>query len=250
MKPVHPIRAVLLDLDGTLYHQESLRGLMAFELSTVPLVLGSIREALRVWRILKCFREGREALRVVEDPSVSLVSLQYSLVAEQVCVTPKEVEMVVRQWMFRSPLKYLKICRRRGMMEFFQFAADRGLRTGVFSDYPVREKLQGLGLHAPLTVELCATDPNINAFKPNPKGFLHACKLWNLEPGEVLYVGDRFEVDACGAKAAGMPCAIFSRRTSRMFDVNANAGFRSISNFRNLCDVIQSNITTASLFFA
>jgi len=242
VKRVHPIRAVLLDIDGTLYHQQSLRGLMAFELSTVPLALGSIREALRVWRILKCFREGREALRAMEDHGVPLESLQYSLVAERVCVTPREVEMVVREWIYRRPLKYLRICRRRDMMKFFQFAADRGLRTGVFSDYPVREKLQGLGIHAPLTVELCATDLEINAFKPNPKGFLHACKLWNLEPGEVLYVGDRLEVDVFGAKAAGMPCVIFSRRTSRGFVPDARAGYRLITNFRDLCDVIHSTI--------
>nr|MBA3571380.1 hypothetical protein [Pyrinomonadaceae bacterium] len=67
MKRVHQIRAVLLDLDGTLYHQQFLRSLMAFELSAAPFALGSIREALRVWRILKCFREGREALRTMED---------------------------------------------------------------------------------------------------------------------------------------------------------------------------------------
>jgi FMN phosphatase YigB (HAD superfamily) len=242
VKYINPIRAVLLDIDGTLYHQQVLRGLMAFELSAVPLALGSIREALRVWRILKCFREVREALRTMEDHGVPLVSLQYSLVAERVGATSGEVEMVVSEWMYSRPLKYLRICRRGGMMRFFQFAADRGLRTGVFSDYPVREKLQGLGIHAPLTVELCATDPEINAFKPNPKGFLQACKLWNVEPGEVLYVGDRFEVDACGAQAAGMPCVIFSRRATRGFGEEAKRGSRFITNFRGLCDVIHSTI--------
>ena len=242
VKGFHSIRAVLLDIDGTLYHQQLLRGLMAFEVATVPLALGSIHESLRVWRILKCFRKGREELRTVEDPGVPLVSLQYSLVAERVGVTPKEVKMVVNEWMHRRPLKYLRFCQRRGMMKFFQFAADRGLRTGVFSDYPARAKLEGLGIHTPLTVELCATDPEINAFKPNPKGFLHACELWNLEPGEVLYVGDRLEVDACGAKAAGMPCVIFSGRTSRGLARDTKTECRSITNFRGLSDVINSTI--------
>ena len=242
VKGVHQIRAVLLDIDGTLYYQQSLRALMAFELSTAPFALGSIREALRVWRILKCFREGREELRTMKDSSAPLVSLQYSLVAERVCESPSEVEIVVREWMFRRPLKYLRICRRRGVKEFFQLAAGKGLRTGVFSDYPVREKLQGLGIHTPLTVELCATDPEINAFKPNPKGFLYACHLWNLDPPEVLYVGDRYDVDACGAKAAGMPYVIFSRRAPRAFDASAKTECRSITNFRGLCDVIHSTI--------
>ncbi len=242
MKRVHQIRAILLDIDGTLYYQQALRTLMAFELSAAPFELGSMHEALRVWRILKCFRKGREALRAMEDPSVPLARLQYSFVAERVCVTSSEVEMVVKEWMYRRPLKYLRICRRRAMKEFFQLAADRGLRTGVFSDYPVREKLEWLGIHAPLTVELCATDPEINAFKPNPKGFLYACHLWNLDPREVLYVGDRHDVDACGAKAAGMSYVIFSRRRSGEFDASAKTEYRSITNFRGLCDGIHSAI--------
>ena len=53
---------------------------------------------------------------------------------------------------------------------------------------------------------LCSTDKEINAFKPHPRGYLRACEEWGLQPQEVLYVGDRPEVDAKGAKAAGMPC--------------------------------------------
>jgi HAD superfamily hydrolase (TIGR01549 family) len=236
------IRAVLLDLDGTLYHQQSLRTLMALELSTVPLARVSIREALWVWQILKCFREGRESLRAIEDPGAPLVSLQYTLVAERLSMTPGEVEKVVKEWMYRRPLKYLRICRRRDMMRFLRVAADKGLRTGVFSDFPVREKLQGLGIHTPLTVELCATDPEINALKPHPKGFLLACKLWNLEPAEVLYVGDRLDVDFYGAKAAGMSCVIFSNSTFGRFARAAKSGYQSITNFNGLLNVIHSTV--------
>jgi FMN phosphatase YigB (HAD superfamily) len=57
-----------------------------------------------------------------------------------------------------------------------------------------------------------------------------------------LYVGDRLEVDVFGAKAAGMPCVIFSRRTSRRFVLDAKAGYGLITNFRGLCDVIHSTI--------
>jgi FMN phosphatase YigB (HAD superfamily) len=42
-----------------------------------------------------------------------------------------------------------------------------------------------------MSLALCATSPEINAFKPHPKGFLHACALWGLPPEEVLYIGDR-----------------------------------------------------------
>jgi FMN phosphatase YigB (HAD superfamily) len=57
-------------------------------------------------------------------------------------------------------------------------------------------------------VILCATDPDVGALKPHPRGFERASARWRLDPAEVLFVGDRIDVDAAGAAAAGMPCVI------------------------------------------
>ena len=95
-----------------------------------------------------------------------------------------------------------------GLPELLDALAARGMHAGVFSDYPARAKLEALGLEGRFDPVLCATDPEIDAFKPNPRGFLRACELWGLEPGEVLYVGDRADVDGEGARRAGMPCAL------------------------------------------
>ena len=46
------------------------------------------------------------------------------------------------------------------------------------------------------------------AFKPSPRGFLAACARWELDPADVLYVGDRVDADAAGAAAARMPAVI------------------------------------------
>jgi len=237
---MHPIRAVLLDVDGTLYHQGLLRTFMASEILSLPFIVGSVRRAYRIVQILKCFRKGREELRKMNAPIMPLVDLQYHIVAERIGTSPTQVEGIVREWMYQRPLKYLRFCKRRGMMGFLNFAVQKGLRTGVFSDYPVREKLQWLGIHAPLSVELCATDQEINAFKPHPEGFLHACQLWGLDPCEVLYVGDRLEVDASGASSAGMPCAIFSRKRSQANNPEAMFRYYPISTFGGLCGVIDS----------
>jgi FMN phosphatase YigB (HAD superfamily) len=35
-----------------------------------------------------------------------------------------------------------------------------------------------------------------------------ACEVWRLAPSDVLYVGDRADIDARGAAVIGMPCAI------------------------------------------
>jgi putative hydrolase of the HAD superfamily len=49
---------------------------------------------------------------------------------------------------------------------------------------------------------------DVNAFKPHPRGFLAAAERWGLAPDSILYVGDRPEVDAVGAAAAGMRCVV------------------------------------------
>lgn len=210
---MRPIRAVLLDIDGTLYYQGVLRCLMALELSALPLVKRSYRSAAHVWRVLHCFRRVREELRRLGAPTTSLAELQYVETAQRTGMDPTEVERIVAEWIDQRPLKYLRLCRRRGIGEFLAFLESKAVYIGVFSDYPALNKLQALGLSCRTMLMLCATDPDINAFKPHPKGFLHACAIWGVPPEEVLYVGDRSEVDAVGAAAAGTLCAILTRKT-------------------------------------
>jgi FMN phosphatase YigB (HAD superfamily) len=112
----------------------------------------------------------------------------------------------------------------------------------VFSDYPGDQKLRALNLSGfNIWPVLCATDPQVNAFKPHPKGFLRACGLWTLAPDEVLYVGDRYEIDAVGAAAAGMPCAIIFNKWRNKAHLKYGNCF-AISSFLELQDVLIDNI--------
>lgn len=223
MNPIAgPIRAVLFDLDGTLYHQEPLRILMALELAALPL-RGSPTGARRTWRALGVFRRVREELRELGAAEAPLERLQFEVAAARAQMEVGEVEAAVSEWIFRRPLRHLRRCRRRGIEELLGHLASRGIPAGVFSDYPAREKLEALGLREGISLEACATDAGINAFKPHPKGLLWSCGRWGLAPAEVLYVGDRGEVDAAGAANAGMPCAILSR-------------FSSVTGLRNAID--------------
>ncbi len=202
---------MLFDVDGTLYHQAPLRLCMGLELAVLPL-RSSPASARRTWSAISAFRRVREELR---DPGVAeapLARLQFERAAERVGMEVDEVEAVVSEWIFRRPLRYLRRCRRAGIESLLDALAARGVPAGVFSDYPAREKLEALGLSDRISLVACATDAEINAFKPDPRGFAWCCERWGLEPSRVLYVGDRVEVDARGAANAGMPCAILSRR--------------------------------------
>lgn len=204
-----PLRAVLFDLDGTLYHQPPLRALMVLELATLFL-RGSPAAAQRTLRGLSAFRRVREELRGVERDT-PLERLQYEAAAQRAGVPVAELEGWAHEWIEERPLKHLHRCRRRGLVDLLDSLRDRGLRAGVFSDHPVRSKLQALGVSDAMEPQLCATDDEIDAFKPHPRGFQRACELWGLEPAQVLYVGDRVEIDGAGAARAGMPCAILER---------------------------------------
>jgi HAD superfamily hydrolase (TIGR01549 family) len=230
----HLIRAVLFDVDGTLYYQHVLRCLITLELGTLPMTRRSFTSACRVWRALRCFRRVREELRYMGEAEVALASLQFSEAAKQSGEDFVVLESLVAEWLYQRPLKYLRLCRRRGLATFIDFLARQGIQVGVFSDYPVADKIKRLGFSEVVSVALCATDTEINAFKPHPKGFLHACTLWSLAPAQVLYVGDRPEVDATGATNAGMPCVILSRRERSGVRHQTAGNYVTVSSFGRL----------------
>jgi HAD superfamily hydrolase (TIGR01549 family) len=202
------VRAVLLDVDGTLYRQSPVRLQMALEIAIASCIGGSLSRARAVSRTIREFRRVHEDLRVLGSPTCSLAVMQIRETARRVGVTPDLVEHTIADWMSTRPLKYLPRSKRPGVETFLEAAARAGLLVGALSDYPAAEKIAALGLSRYFSLTLCTTDPPINALKPHACGFLYACRLWGLTPQEVLYVGDRPEVDAIGACAAGMPCAI------------------------------------------
>jgi HAD superfamily hydrolase (TIGR01549 family) len=180
---------------------------MAAELFTLPLV--------RPWKAnqrlkaLRAYRHAQEHLR--GSKRTGLATRQIEAAAGASGLPIAEVQALVAEWMMRRPLKYLQFCRAAGLVDLLATLERSKVKMGVLSDYPAEDKLQALGLRGRFSPVLCATDPEIDAFKPSPKGFLRACEIWGIAPSEVLFVGDRVEVDAAGAKAAGMPCVIVGK---------------------------------------
>ena len=208
------IRAVLFDVDGTLYHQAPLRAAMAWELGVVPCARRGFEHARVTWQVLRSFRRVRETLRAAGRPDTPLGELQFAETARRLQIDERLVRPIVEEWIFERPLRHVARFRRAGVGAALQRLDDLGVRAGVFSDYPAAGKLGALGISGAMGVQICATDLDVNAFKPHPRGFLAACERWGFSPAEVVYVGDRVDVDAAGAGAAGLACIIIggSRR--------------------------------------
>jgi HAD superfamily hydrolase (TIGR01549 family) len=223
-------RAVLFDLDGTLYRQGPLRALMALELATLP--LDRPARAARRFQAIQAYRRAQEALRAEGSGAIGMRQLDAAAKASGLPIA--EVETLVADWMIRRPLKYLQFCRTSGIVGLLDVLERSQVKMGVLSDYPAEAKLRALGLEGRFSPVLSATDVEIDAFKPSPRGYLRACEIWDLPPSEVLFVGDRAEVDAVGARAAGMACVIVGRAAAAAGD-----GYVALPSFERLSRVFE-----------
>lgn len=215
--PLARVEAVLFDVDGTLYLQPPLRLVMALEMALLPVRLGSVAEARRAWLFLRAFRHTQEELRAAA-PSTGgepLARRQLRMAAEKTGVSLRVGEDLVNTWMLERPLRYLPRLKRPGLDSLLATLAQLGVKVGALSDYPAGGKLRAMGITTYFSLVLCAADPPIGAFKPATAGFLAAAAAWSLAPSQVLYVGDREDVDRRGATAAGMPSLILTRRGLR-----------------------------------
>lgn len=205
------LRAVLLDVDGTLYDQRRLRARL------LPrLLLHGLRRPITGWRTaaaIRAYRDAQEQLRSAA-PAPALAERQLALAGARCDLAPDVVRALVARWMEREPLSLLGACARPGLAAFLAEARARGLRIAVVSDYPAAGKLAALGISELVDVVVCAQDADVACFKPDPRGLLVALARLGAAVGEAVYVGDRATVDAAAARAAGMRCLLVGDRAA------------------------------------
>ncbi len=85
----------------------------------------------------------------------------------------------------------------------FAALAGRGLKLGVVSNWDARLRplLNTLGLTRHLEVMVVSCE--VGASKPAPAIFQKAAEQLHVPTGTILHVGDSFEMDVAGARAAG-----------------------------------------------
>jgi len=105
----------------------------------------------------------------------------------------------------------------------------RGFKMAVISnrDKPYQEELEALGLGPFFEFSLAGGE--INAFKPQPEIFIHACGRLNVSPAEAAYVGDNYFADVLGARRAGLTPVLYDPR-----GIFPDAGCAIIKSFDEL----------------
>jgi HAD superfamily hydrolase (TIGR01509 family) len=206
-----PLKAIIFDVDGTLYRQGPVRrGMMA------RLLRECVRHPRRGWRtaaLVRAFRHAQERLRgTAGSPQEQLYHA-----CRSAGFAPEDAHPLLRAWFEEGPLDLIARASRPGLRPFLDAAAARRLLLAVFSDYPAESKLEALGIRRYFHCVCCAQQSEVAEFKPSPKGILFAARSLGVAPAEMLYVGDRPAVDVAAARRAGAAAVILAARSGEGF---------------------------------
>ena len=201
----HAIAAIVFDVDGTLYDHARVRRAMAIDLISAH-VFHPIT-GLALMKFLKAYRKAQEELR-----GSTLIGKAAQVQFQAACKNSRTDATTARayldRWFYTAPLKHVRAAVRPGLKEFLHAMKSRGMKLGVLSDYPALRKLEALGVSSYFDVVVSSDDREVHGFKPDPSGLLRCAERLGVSPQQVLYVGDRPEVDAECARRAGIAAAI------------------------------------------
>jgi HAD superfamily hydrolase (TIGR01549 family) len=210
MKNIYEYKAVIFDMDGTLYFQKPFRIRMLLYL--VGHVL-SHPSSIGDLFIIKKYRNVREhwdmdVLGLEAKKGENLDDIQYEYVAKLKKTTKDRVKNVVEFYMHEVPLKLLYRYRDNELAEIIDKLHVANIKIVVYSDYPAEDKLKALGIKADCCY--CSSDERIGTMKPDPKGLGVILNELCLEHDQVLMVGDRYEKDGLAAEGNKIDYIILS----------------------------------------
>lgn len=205
----------VFDLDGTLYFQKPFRISMLIYLLTCGVTHpGKIREFF----LLKEFRSVRERwdecisddIGKQLDRELSLEDLQYAYVAKKKKVGTQRVKDAVQLFMMEVPLGILPRFRDEITCNWIQRLRESGKKVIVYSDYPVKDKLDCFGIM--VDGMYTSSDEKIGCMKPDPKGLQVIMKEWDVDKDRIVMIGDRYEKDGLAAEKNGIDYLILSSK--------------------------------------
>ena len=209
-------RVIVLDMDGTLYYQRAMQFLMCLEMGAFAIMHPFSLWKLKVISVFRKIREqevfAKEEFACREHVSVekqSLLEYQYKLTADKMNKSQEVVKQIIEEWMFKRPLKYLQYTCDRKLCDWIEVWKHDGKKVVVYSDYPVKEKCDILGLQ--VDAMYSSDEERIGQMKPSARALEVIGKDYNVLPCKVLVVGDRTSKDGEMAETFGCDYVILKK---------------------------------------
>lgn len=204
------LRALVFDVDGTLYRQKPVQRAMLKKLLLAT--ISNPIEGVKTLKIISAFRQSQEHIREQNIQTEDLARAQLQHAALKLGYAEDDVRRIVEKWMESAPLPVLAQFLQLGIREFLNEAKNRNIHLAVCSDYPALDKLKAMGLAGYFNTIISAQDREVGVFKPDPKGLLLALECMGVSADESLYIGDRADVDSAAAFKAGLNCVLVTQK--------------------------------------
>lgn len=202
------VKAVIFDLDGTLYDNSGL---------ILRLVLRSLRHLDLIWaeRVARRSLAGKHVKGPVYDELFhNMAELTHSDASR------------ARKWFYDvyMPLQantlMLHYHAKPWVISTLKALKSKGISVACLSDYgAVNEKLRAVGID-PALFDVVMDAPTAGGVKPCPDPFLNVARMLGTDPADTLVVGDRQDTDAMGAAAAGMQFLQVPRYDTQTIDID------------------------------
>ncbi|AFG38014.1 HAD family hydrolase [Spirochaeta africana] len=190
------IHAVVFDVDGTLYPNSAMyRRSLWYGLKNA----GFVRRFSRI-------RKQIRSITIVEDYH----DMQAALLGEALGVPRDSARQMISDKVHTWEDLLHGITLVKGLRRFLQQLDDAGIPRGLLSDFPVKRKMDIVGLPDGWACKLSSED--VGYLKPHPAPFRAVCTELGVQPEHVLYVGNSYSYDVIGSKNAGMWAAHLCRK--------------------------------------
>jgi putative hydrolase of the HAD superfamily len=186
------IRAILFDLDGTLFDRDAtVRRFVERQYDTFPPALNHIARATYVDRFMELDARGYVPKDVV-----------YQTMVTEFAIAGVSAEALYHDFFQRYQEECIAFPSLHVTLEHFY---SRGIILGIITngrEAIQRPKVRALGVEAYFDAILVSESEGIK--KPEARIFHQALERLGVAPGQAVYVGDHPENDIAGARAAGL----------------------------------------------
>lgn len=204
------IKAVIFDLDGTLYDNTKLPRYV-------------IARSLFHLRLLAMERMSRHHMA---GRYYGTKGATYHELFRRIALSTGKNEEDVAAWYWQTylPLQ-VKVLKKHfhpkpWVIPLLTQLREKGVKIACFSEYGfVREKLKALGIDTAL-FDLLIDAPSAGGCKPCRKAYLRVAEKLETAPEDILVLGDRENTDGAGAEAAGMFFRLVQRNDIEMLDMS------------------------------
>jgi putative hydrolase of the HAD superfamily len=217
------IKAVVFDVDGTLYNETKLR---LYVLGMI--FINFLKSPFRTYRYLKIvlsYRKFHEHLRF-DANTKNKFKAQVQLTADKFNLQYDDVYNIINEWVHVKPLPFISKSKYKDLDTVIDWLKKNNYKIGLLSDYPCLRKAEALGIKDDMHLIKCSTDEDIDFLKPSSFGFKRVAQILNLHPQEIVYVGDRSHIDMVGAVEANfVPVLLHEKETSdKFYTINTLSG--------------------------